>query len=183
MEKRLFWWEVGAAAVTAVLGTLFHFLFGWSGGNPVIGAFTAVNESVWEHMKLLFFPLFLEFFVHSAALGRVYPNLPAARAAGTLAGLALIPVGFYTYTGVFGTHALWADITLFFAAVALGCSLEFVLLHRSRLSALWMQVAGLLVLWLLAFVFVWCTFHPPEIGLWQDAGTGGFGIKARFGNL
>ena len=143
----------------------------------VVGAFSAVNESVWEHMKLLFVPLFLEFFLHAAVLGKVYPNLPAARAAGTLAGLLLIPVGFYTYTGVFGTHTLWADIGLFLAAAALACIVEFRILHQGRCSALWQQVAGLIVLWGLAFIFVWCTFRPPKINLWMDAGTGGFGLE------
>lgn len=176
MEKRLFWWEAGAAVCTAALGTFLHFFYGWCGENPVVGAFSAVNESVWEHMKLLFVPAFLEFFLHSAALGRVYPNLPAARAVSVLVGLAAIPVGFYTYTGIWGTHVLWADIVLFLGAVALMFLLEFHLLRRGRFSGLWQQVTGLLVLWALAFVFVWCTFLPPQIPLWQDAVTGRYGI-------
>lgn len=45
--------------VTMILGTLNHFLYDWSGKNPVIALFTPVNESVWEHMKLLFFPFLL----------------------------------------------------------------------------------------------------------------------------
>lgn len=40
-------------------GTLSHFLYDWSGQNPVVGLFTPVNESIWEHMKLLFFPMLL----------------------------------------------------------------------------------------------------------------------------
>ena len=176
MEKRLFRWEAGAAVCTAVVGTLFHFLYGWCGESPVVGAFAAVNESVWEHMKLLFVPAFLEFFLHSAALGGIYPNLPAARAAGVLVGLAAIPVGFYTYTGIWGTHVLWADIGLFLGAVGLTFAVEFRLLRRGRFAGLWQQVAGLLVLWALAFVFVWCTFLPPRIPLWQDTQTGQFGI-------
>lgn len=176
MERRLFWWEVGAAVCTAVLGTLLHFCYGWSGENPIVGAFSAVNESVWEHMKLLFVPAFLEFFLHAATLGRVYPNLPAARAVAVLTGLAVIPVGFYTYTGICGTHVLWADIALFLGAAALAFLVEFRLLRRGRFSGLWQQVAGLLALWALAFVFVWCTFHPPQIPLWQDAVTGRYGM-------
>ena len=35
---------------------------------------------------------------------------------------------------------------------------------------------GLLVLWGLAFLFVYCTFHPPELGLWQDPVTLGYGL-------
>ena len=46
MGKNLFWWEAGAAAFTAVLGTILHFTYGWSGGKAAVGAFSAVNESV-----------------------------------------------------------------------------------------------------------------------------------------
>lgn len=42
-----------------VTGTLSHFLYDWSGRLPVVGLFAPVNESVWEHMKLLFFPMLL----------------------------------------------------------------------------------------------------------------------------
>lgn len=42
-----------------VLGTLSHFFFDWSGENRLVGIFAAVNESTWEHLKLLFFPALL----------------------------------------------------------------------------------------------------------------------------
>ena len=43
----------------SILGTLLHFTYRWSGRNPLIGLIAPVNESVWEHMKLLFFPMLL----------------------------------------------------------------------------------------------------------------------------
>ena len=47
-------------------------------------------------------------------LGRNYPNFLAARGVSTVTGVALIPVLFYTYTGVLGRHLLWADIAVFY---------------------------------------------------------------------
>ena len=176
MEKRLVRWELGAALFTAVVGTLLHFTYDWSGQLKLVGAFSAVNESVWEHTKLVFVPLFLEFFYHARALGSTWPNLPAARAAGCLTAIAVIVAGFYTYTGIFGTHALWADILLFFIAVAAGVGVELCLLRRGRISALWAQIMGLLLLWGLAFLFVWWTFHPPGLPLFYDASQGLYGV-------
>ena len=176
MEKRLFRWELGAALFTAVLGTLLHFTYDWSGQLKLVGAFSAVNESVWEHTKLVFVPMFLEFFYHVRALGSTWPNLPAARAAGSLTAIAVIIAGFYTYTGICGTHALWADILLFLAAVVWGFFVEFRLLHRGRLSVLWAQILGLLLLWGLAFLFVWWTFYPPGLPLFYDATQGLYGV-------
>ena len=91
-------------------------------------------------------------------------------------GLALIPTLFYTYTGVLGYHLLWADVAVFLLADLGMFALEFRLLGTHRCTSLWQQVLGLLVLWLLAFLFVYCTFRPPHLGLWRDPATGQFGL-------
>ena len=102
----------------------------------VAAAFSAVNESTWEHMKLLFFPMFLFSVVQLCCLGRTYPNFLAARGVSTLTGVLLIPVLFYTYTGVVGAHVMWADIAVFFLAVFGAFALDFRLLRRGRFTSL-----------------------------------------------
>lgn len=176
MRKRLLLWELGGFLFTGAAGTLLHFVYDWTGGNTLAAAFSAVNESTWEHMKLLFFPLFLFSIVQVCRMGRNYPNFPAVRAVSTVAGLALIPILFYTYTGVLGFDVMWADIAVFYLADLGAFALDFILLRRGRLSAPWQQVLGLAVLWGLAFCFVWCTFRPPQIALWRDPVTGQYGI-------
>ena len=176
MRKRLFFWELGGFAFTALAGTLLHFVYEWSGGSALAAAFSAVNESTWEHMKLLFFPMFLFSVVQVCALGKTYPNLLAVRAVSTLAGLALIPVLFYTYTGALGFHVMWADIAVFFLADLGAFALDFRLLRRGRLSQPWQQVLGLAALWALPACFVWCTFRPVHLALWRDPVTGNFGV-------
>ena len=106
MRKRLFFWELGGFLFTALAGTLLHFVYDWSGGSVWTAAFSAVNESTWEHMKLLFFPIFLYSVAQACALGKTYPNFLAVRAVSTLAGLALIPILYYTYTGILGRHLM-----------------------------------------------------------------------------
>ena len=126
-------------------------------------------------MKLLFFPMFLTSVVQLCCLGRTYPNFLAVRGVSTLAGTALIPVLFYTYTGVLGRHLLWADIAVFYLSVLGAFALDFRLLRRGRFTSLWQQILGLAALWALAFCFVWCTFRPVELALWRDPLTGGYG--------
>ena len=90
MRRRvLVFWELAGFLWTAAAGTLLHFTYDWSGGSKIAAAFSAVNESTWEHMKLLFVPLFLFTVVQVAFLGRTYPNLLAVRAVAALTGLAL----------------------------------------------------------------------------------------------
>ena len=45
--------------VVGILGTLFHFVYDWSGKMWFVGLFVPVNESTWEHMKLLFVPMLI----------------------------------------------------------------------------------------------------------------------------
>ena len=176
MRKRLFWWELAGFVWAAALGTLLHFTYRWSGGWDVAAAFSVVNESVWEHMKLLFFPVFLFSVVQVCLMGRNYPNFLAVRALSMLTGLALIPVLFYTYTGAWGGGALWADAAVFLLADLGAFLLDFHLLGRNRLSSGWQQVLGLLAIWGMAFLFVFFTFRPPHIALWRDMAAGLYGV-------
>ncbi len=176
MKRRLFFWEFGGFLFTGALGVLLHFAYEWSGGSMLAAIFSGVNESTWEHMKLLFVPLFLFSTVQVCLLGRNYPNFLAVRALSVLTGLALIPVLFYTYTGILGFHVTWVDISIFFLADMGVFCLDFSLLRRGRLSSGWQQILGLLVLWGLAFCFVWCTFHPVRLPLWRDPVGGTYGI-------
>ena len=176
MRKRLFFWELAGFLFTSAVGSLLHFVYEWSGGSLAAAVISAVNESTWEHMKLLFVPMFLFSVVQVCVLGRNYPNFLAVRAVSILTGLALIPVLYYTYTGVWGQMRDWANIAVFFLAALGAFLLDFYLLRRNRLSAPWQQVLGLIVLWALAFCFVWCTFRPVRIALWRDPLTGTYGI-------
>ena len=172
MERRLFFWEWAGFALTALLAPLTARLYGWSGGAPLAGAFFPVNGSVWEAMKALYLPVFLFSMVQFWAMGREYPGLPSVRAVSALAGLALLPVLRYTYAGALGFRLLWADRAAFLLAdLGLFC-LDLRLLRRSRRTAVWRQVLGMLVLWGLVFLFVFHTFRPPRLALWQDPASG-----------
>ena len=176
MRKRLFFWELAGFLFTSALGSLLHFVYEWSGGSLAAAVVSTVNESTWEHMKLLFVPMFLFSVVQVWVLGKNYPNFLAVRAVSIVTGLALIPVLYYTYTGAWGQMRDWANIAVFFLAALGAFLLDFYLLRRNRLSAPWQQMLGLIVLWALAFCFVWCTFRPPHIALWRDPLTGTYGI-------
>ena len=70
MGKRLFWWEAAGFLFVAAAGTALHFVYDFSGGRALAAAFSAVNESTWEHMKIFFFPFFLFSVAQLWFLGR-----------------------------------------------------------------------------------------------------------------
>ena len=167
MRRRLFFWELAGFLSTLGLGALLAQVYRWSGGNSLAAAFSAVNGSTWEHMKLLFFPAFLFSVAQACTMGRNYPNFLAVRAVSILAGLAGIPVLYYTCTGIAGRSAPWVYGAVFVLAdLGLFC-LDGRLLRKGSMAAPWQQVLGLLVLWALAFCFVWCSFRPGELGVWR----------------
>ena len=176
MQKRLFRWELIGFLFVSVVGTLLHFLYDWTGQSLPAAVISGVNESTWEHMKLLFAAMAILTAAQGFAIGRTYPNFLAVRAISTLTGLALIPILFYTYTVVLGYSVSWANIAIFYVSALAAFFVDFRLLRKGRLSSPWQQLLGLLVLWGLAFLFVWCTFRPPRLGLWQDPLTGTYGI-------
>ena len=176
LRKRLFRWEAVGFLVVCALGTLLHFVYEWSGGNALVGAFSAVNESTWEHMKLLFFSMLLFSAAQFTVTGQNYPNFLAVRAASVFVGTLLIPVLFYTYSGILGCSVTWANIAIYYAAVLAAFLLDSRLLRQGALFGPWKQLLGLAVLWLVAFIFIWCTWQPVELPLWQDPVTGGYGI-------
>ena len=141
-DKKWRTWEVLGLLFVLAAGNLLHFVYDWTGQSPVVGALAAVNESVWEHMKLLTTPWVLWSIAELVAVGRSGLPVTAARAAGLLAGLAAIPMLFYTYQGVLGRDLMWLDIAIFQIAVLLGFWVSWTVLRRRALAAPLWQVAG-----------------------------------------
>ena len=174
MQKSIGLWQWVGFSVTSFVGTLLHFLYDWTGGALWIAPFSGVNESTWEHMKLLFWPMFL-FAVVQSFFFRERDDFRCIKLKGTLLGLALIPVLFYTYNGVIGRSPDWINITIFFIAAAVAYLYE----TRQFNSGVTVCNAPKLALALLcgiALLFALFTFATPELGIFQDPLTGTYGI-------
>ena len=59
MKNSFFKWQLIGFVTTVICGVLLHFLYEWSGESIWVAPISAVNESTWEHMKLLFIPMFI----------------------------------------------------------------------------------------------------------------------------
>ena len=176
MRKRLLYWELVGFGFVCLLGTVGHFLYEWTDENRYIGAFFAVNESTWEHMKLLFVPYFIYVVAECFSLAREMENFLAAKATGALAGITSIPIIYYSLSGVFGKLPEWAGITIFFVASAIAFSVSHRVMKRDLLRGTVWQAAGFLLLWGLLLLFVWCTYHTPLLPIFRDPLTGQYGM-------
>lgn len=175
MKRNLSLWQFAGFSLSTLLGTLLHFLYDWSGKNIATAPISGVNESTWEHMKLLFFPLFLFALIQSCFF-KEYPHFWCIKLRGILTGLIAIPVLFYTYNGVFGKSPDWVNISIFFVAAAIAFLKEWKL-FRQHTSPCRHEKVALLTLCLIGGLFILFTFLTPPIPLFQDPLTGNYGIS------
>lgn len=170
-------WELAGLFITLILGNSLHFLYEFSGESSIAAAFSAVNESTWEHMKLLIVPWALWSPVEAVILLRSRRGVLMPRALGLLCGTALIPAVYYTYTGIVGQRSAIADILLFQAAVLLAALVSWRLMTKGRFSAPLWSALGLFLLLGLWALAVWWTFDPPLLPLFTDPVTGTAGVS------
>lgn len=169
-------WELAGLFITLIFGNLLHFVFDWSGENRIVAAFAAVNESTWEHMKLLVIPWVVWSLVEAVVLRDSRRPVLLARAMGLLAGVVLIPAMYYTYTGALGVSSMIVDVLLFQAAVLLGAWVSWRIMAGGKGSGLLWSVLGLLLLLGVWALFVWWTYDPPVLPIFIDPTNGTTGL-------
>lgn len=152
-----------------------HFLYDWTNKSIWSALVSGVNESTWEHMKLLFFPMFI-FAVIESRLFKERKNFWCVKLKGVLLGLMLIPVIFYTYNGVFGKSPDFINISIFFVAAAVSYIYETRILNRENECK--HPKAGFLLLCSIGVLFIIFTFFTPKIPLFMDPVTGGYGLQS-----
>ena len=175
MKRSIGLWQLVGFGVVSLAGTLLHFLYDWLGESPLVAPFSGVNESTWEHMKLLFWPMLLYAVVESFFFRRE-DRFWCIKLRGILLGLGLIPLIFYTYNGVIGPSPDWLNITIFFLSAALSFLYETRLFSSLDKAACPSPRAAKLILSLLALGFILFTFKTPRLSLFRDPLTGNYGI-------
>ena len=146
----------------AALGVLLHFLFEWF-PNPVLALISPVRESIWEHVKLIYYPL----LAVSLYMGRGGNGTGRAPWLLSLAAAcAVLPCAGYVYHIAFRGEAGIVDLILYFFALALGFLLPKVFWP---LCGQWgVEKAAWALTALLGALIVWFTFFPPDTALFAD---------------
>lgn len=173
MKRNLNFWQFIGFGFVSLFGTLLHFLYDWFGGN-IAALFSGVNESTWEHMKLLFFPLFLFAIIESFVVGKNYENFWCVKLKGALLGLLLIPTIFYTLQGIFGKTPDFINISIFYISAAV------VFIYETRQfkanNSCKLEKIAILIFGLIAILFMIFTFAPPIIPLFKDPINNSYGL-------
>jgi hypothetical protein len=174
-RRRILFYESAGIVFIIIFGSILHFTFEWSGSQAIVGVFSAVNESVWEHLKLGFWPAIVFALIEFKYLKKAPNNFVFAKTVGIYLIPVIIMVLFYSYTAILGESILVIDILTFVIAVIVGQLVSYRLLTGKTLPYNLDRVS-LIALLLLGLAFVLFTFYPPQLPMFQDPITGEYGI-------
>ncbi len=176
-SKKVLVYEVVGTLFIIFLGSAFHFTYELSGRLAIVGAFSAVNESVWEHLKLAFWPSLIWLLIEYILVIKLTNNFLISKTLGTCTMIALIPIVFYSYTSITGGSIFAIDIATFIVAVIIGQIVSYTLFRKNQFARNVDRVA-LVILVALGIAFIVFTFYPPHLPVFQDPINSGYGIAS-----
>ena len=169
--------QIFSIIFTFILGTLLHFTYKLSNENQIVAIFSSLNESTWEHLKLIFFPMLITIIIGYFYFRKTVSNFICSETIGLLVSLAFTVIFFYTYTGILGKNIAIIDISSFFIAVLLGEFISYLLIINNFNCN---NKVGTFILTLFFILFVVFTYNPPKIGLFKDPISGNYGTMSKF---
>lgn len=175
MKKLILRWELSGILFVFLLGALLHFVFEWSGESRIIGAIAPVNESVWEHFKLGFWPMGLYAVIEYRFIRTNINNFLTAKGVAIYLIPIITALIFYAYTAATGAEILIVDILIFAVAITAGQLTSYKILTSVKLPE-YANMISLAFIILLALVLVLFTFYPPHLPIFLDTNTGTYGI-------
>lgn len=168
-------WFIIVVLVCLVLGTLLHFTYEWSGEDKIVAIYSAVNESTWEHLKLVFYPMTIMAIIGTFVIKKQKNNYWAGQAIGILTAMTFITVFFYTYTGIIGKNFAILDIASFIVAILLGEYVTYKIITSEKKYD--MEKISIVLIIALFLSFLVYTYNPPKIQYFKDPINASYGVK------
>ena len=174
-HKTLRRWCIIGVFVVMGLATLWHFIYEWL-PSSFMAAISPVNESPWEHAKLFFVPPLIWYTIVYFAAGRRYPNFVFAAAVS----LVIMPAFMLALYGVYSRfieRTLPLDIANALVTIALGMVVTCKLtVSKRRLSGPVFSTLAVIIVVGLIIIYGLLTYDPPQVPLFLDKQTNGYGI-------
>lgn len=171
-------WIIKGIPILFIIGSFMHFLYDFSGKSLVVGTIAAINESIWEHLKMVLLPVICWWSIYYIIASKKY-NINknkwfSSALTALLTALITIPLLYYFYTEAFGVELLMVDIIILFLALLFGQLLGFHTYKYSKGITVYIPIGIFIVLMVCFIIF---TFYPPHLPLFRDSLTGSYGIE------
>ncbi len=161
--------------IASSLGVIFHFLFAWLNESVIVAPFVPVNESIFEHLKLLFYPFLIVSIIELLTRKRSLKKCLPYRILFITLAIIILPTIYYTLKSCIGNVG-FVNILLYFLSLFLAYLLSYIAEKKQLVPTKAMQLTALFITILLIFTFTLMTFTPPEIELFRDPITSTYGI-------
>ncbi len=159
----------------AILGTFLHFAYEMSEYNLVVGCFSAINESVWEHLKIAIIPMIFWTYIEFITLKYRQDNLWTSLIYKIITLSLIVVIIFYLYTAILGKSVLVIDISLFYLSILVSQIIGYKKIKDKPVSVSKEEVNKYLVI-LIFIIFILFTFLPPKCDMFKDEVTNTYGV-------
>lgn len=156
-------------------GVLFHFIYKWTNRSHIAVVFGAVNESLWEHMKIAFWPMFIGFNIQYILYGYDIPNFIFSKFISLLLITITIPLFVKTYTYFTKKNIFPIDLALFFLCIAISQVMGYSIMG-SNIPEIF-DVISLPLSFILVIIYSSLTKLPPKADIFKDPISGIYGEK------
>lgn len=161
--------------VISVIGTIGHFLYEFSNHNKVVALFAAVNESLWEHIKIALTPTFLWAIYDGFEYGG-NPNYFIAKFISLISVIIFIPLIYYLYTLMIKKHILFIDIIIFYLSIVISQILFKYFINLQGLDFIY-QYLSCIGIFVIFGIYMSATLLPIKTEIFKDPITNKYGIK------
>ncbi len=157
-----------------------HFLYEFSNRSFIIGLFTPVNESVWEHLKLVYFP-----FVFLGILLNIFfnKNYDFNVKVWNYINVSIIKISIfivtfhYLYSFIFSDSSIIYDIILYYVSMLYGFKIVYNIFKKDNALLNVKNINfHILSLFIFFIIFIIFTIHPPKLNLFRDPISNTYGI-------
>ena len=153
---------------------LFHFMYSFS-DNSLFSILFPVNESIWEHMKLLFLPFVLYTFIEYFLLRKKerINNLYLQLFIIPIISIIIYLIIFIPIYSIIGEN-MFLSIGLLFIVI---CIQQFLSYKLSLIkSIIYQKAIGLIGIILILVLFAYLTYNPLYNELFLDKQENTYGI-------
>ena len=150
-----------------IFATLGHFFYEWSGENILISYFFPINESTWEHLKLLFFPTIIFSIIEYIFVKNEIKNHIASVTISVIIGMFAIITLFYTYQGILGENVDFINISIFYVSLIIMLWVKNRIIESEKFNGQNATLICIFICFVITLLFVFFTYNPPVIGLFK----------------
>ena len=158
-------YQIISCIFVIILGIVLHFTYNFFGKSSFVAWFSSINESTWEHLKLVFFPMLISLIIGYFYIGKNIKNFICSKTLGIIIAMGFIVIFFYTYSGILGKNIAILDILSFVIAVIIGEFLSYILIINNFKCN---KKIAIIILIIIAVSFIIFTYFPPELGIFWN---------------